>query len=208
MNPRTAKALRTRGALVRAGREVFARVDFLDATISEITTGAGLAHGTFYTYFDSKEQIFLAVVQQVYGEAFAVTSVRQDIGPASTPMERIALTNRRYLRLYAENARIMASFEALSATDPDISEFRREARGGFISRTSASIRRWQGEGLVAASIDADCVAHCLGSMVERVAHMQYVFGEGFDDEDRLVDGLTHVWLAALGLDEPDRSRPV
>lgn len=198
---RTPKSQRTREALIRAGRDVFSRVGFSEATISDITAAAQLAHGTFYTHFDSKEQIFLTVLGEVTAEGFHLTSVRQDIGATSTPAARIELTNRRYLAAYRDSARILASFEALAAGDEVMAGFRRSVRHAYISRTVTSIRRWQDEGLVAPSLDAECVANCLGSMVERVAHMQYVFGDGCGDEDRLVAALTHVWLAALGLED-------
>lgn len=54
--------MRRRLDLVAAATEVFAEVGYTKAGISDITDRAGLGKGTFYQYFDSKSDIFDAVV--------------------------------------------------------------------------------------------------------------------------------------------------
>ena len=61
--PRSRKGVRTRARLVDAAKQVFERDGFLDARIVDIAETAGLAPGTFYHYFDSKEQIFREVAE-------------------------------------------------------------------------------------------------------------------------------------------------
>ncbi len=56
--PRTAKGERTRGRLLRAAKHVFERQGFLGARVSDIADRARISHGTFYHYFNSKEEIF------------------------------------------------------------------------------------------------------------------------------------------------------
>ena len=48
---------------MRAAQKVFERDGFLDARITDITATARTATGSFYTYFNGKEEIFLAVVE-------------------------------------------------------------------------------------------------------------------------------------------------
>ena len=60
----TARGERTRSRLVAAGEEVFGRRGYHDASIAEITQGAGVAQGTFYLYFDSKRDLMRAVVEE------------------------------------------------------------------------------------------------------------------------------------------------
>jgi AcrR family transcriptional regulator len=43
---------------------VFGRRGYHEASIAEITHGAGIAHGTFYLYFDSKRDLMRAVVKE------------------------------------------------------------------------------------------------------------------------------------------------
>src|SRR6476619_6617165 len=56
--PRSRKGAETRARLVEAAEQIFAEHGFLDARIADIAERAQLSHGSFYHYFDSKEQIF------------------------------------------------------------------------------------------------------------------------------------------------------
>src|SRR5262249_21385709 len=68
--PPTARGRRTRATLIMAAREVFEADGFRDAKIADIAAGARISYGSFYTYFESKEQIFREVVNEVAGEIF------------------------------------------------------------------------------------------------------------------------------------------
>src|SRR4029078_11671940 len=56
--PRSAKGAKTRARRVEAANLVSEETGFLDARISDIAERAGISHGSFYHYFESKEQIF------------------------------------------------------------------------------------------------------------------------------------------------------
>ena len=51
-----------RDEIVAAAKEVFARKGFHDATIADIARQAGLAYGSVYWYFDSKDELFHALM--------------------------------------------------------------------------------------------------------------------------------------------------
>ena len=61
----TAKGLRTRDELLAAARRVFERDGYLETRVADIAAEAELAHGSFYTYFSSKQDVFLAIVRDV-----------------------------------------------------------------------------------------------------------------------------------------------
>ncbi|MBA2933876.1 TetR/AcrR family transcriptional regulator [Sphingomonas sp. CGMCC 1.13654] len=63
--PRTARGRRTLRALLDAAADEFGEKGFHDAAIAKIAERAGTAIGSFYTYFDSKEAIFRALVQDM-----------------------------------------------------------------------------------------------------------------------------------------------
>ncbi len=73
--PRTARGERTRRALLSAAAEEFGEKGFHDGSISGITRRAGCALGSFYTYFDTKDDIFRALVADMSGQ------VRDYVGP-------------------------------------------------------------------------------------------------------------------------------
>jgi AcrR family transcriptional regulator len=73
--PRTARGERTMRKILDAARYEFGERGFSDSSIVGITQRAGVALGTFYTYFDSKEAVFQALVRDMSGQ------VREQVGP-------------------------------------------------------------------------------------------------------------------------------
>jgi AcrR family transcriptional regulator len=57
--------------LITAAARVFAERGVANTTVSDIVKAAGVAQGTFYLYFDSKDEIVLAVVRQMGDQLLA-----------------------------------------------------------------------------------------------------------------------------------------
>ncbi|AXJ95368.1 MULTISPECIES: TetR/AcrR family transcriptional regulator [unclassified Sphingomonas] len=74
--PRTDRGRRTLRALLDAAAAEFGERGFHDASISAITRRAGVALGSFYTYFDSKDAVFRALVRDMSDQ------VRDHVAPA------------------------------------------------------------------------------------------------------------------------------
>jgi len=60
--PKTKRGQRTREKLLQAAEIEFGEKGFHEAAVSGITYRAGVALGSFYTYFESKEEIFKSLV--------------------------------------------------------------------------------------------------------------------------------------------------
>lgn len=60
--PKTSRGQKTREKLLRAAEAEFGARGFHAVAINDITREAGVALGTFYVYFESKEEIFRALV--------------------------------------------------------------------------------------------------------------------------------------------------
>ena len=74
--PRTARGERTLRKILDAARDEFGDRGFSDSSIVGITQRAGVALGTFYTYFDCKESLFQALVRDMSNQ------VRDRVGPS------------------------------------------------------------------------------------------------------------------------------
>ena len=74
--PRTARGERTLRKILDAARDEFGERGFSESSIVGITQRAGVALGTFYTYFDSKEALFQALVRDMSAQ------VRDHVAPA------------------------------------------------------------------------------------------------------------------------------
>src|SRR3954462_9930162 len=73
--PRTPRGERTLRKILDAARDEFGERGFSDSSIVGITQRAGVALGTFYTYFDSKEAVFQALVRDMSAQ------VRDHVAP-------------------------------------------------------------------------------------------------------------------------------
>lgn len=61
-----------RASLLAAAREVFAERGYHGASVSNILDAAGVARGTFYNHFESKRDVFAAVLAELMGEIVGV----------------------------------------------------------------------------------------------------------------------------------------
>ncbi|WP_336987511.1 TetR/AcrR family transcriptional regulator [Altererythrobacter aquiaggeris] len=74
--PRTARGRATRRKILDSAAIGFGEKGFHETSIVSITSRAGVALGSFYTYFASKDVLFRALVQDMSG------SVRDAVAPA------------------------------------------------------------------------------------------------------------------------------
>lgn len=63
--PRTERGRKTVRKLLEAAAQEFGERGYHEAAITGITARAGVALGTFYTYFESKEELFRALVRDM-----------------------------------------------------------------------------------------------------------------------------------------------
>lgn len=97
--PRTARGERTLRKILNAARLEFGEQGFGDSSIVGITQRAGVALGTFYTYFNSKEEVFGAVVRDMSAQ------VRDTVAPAFKDTKYALDAARHGLELFLEFAR-------------------------------------------------------------------------------------------------------
>lgn len=195
--PSTPRGQRTRAKLVQAARTVFERDGFLDARLLDITNEAGISAGSFYTYFDSKEEIFAAVLADVEEEMLHPRVDTVEVG--DDPIEKIRVANRAYLDSYRRNAKFMKLLIQVSAIDDEFEQLRRRRAEAFVQRNAKSIEDLQQRGIAKAEVDPRKAASALSSMVSRVAYTVFVMGEEWDFEE-LVETLTLLWANALLID--------
>ncbi|TYP90843.1 TetR/AcrR family transcriptional regulator [Blastococcus xanthinilyticus] len=202
----TERARAMRARLLAAAREVFERDGFLDARVTDISAAAGVAHGSFYTYYRSKTDVFRALVAATMDELYASlgSAAETDRGvrdrPAD-PLPAIERANRRFVAMYRENTALMALFEQVTTFDAEVRALRQAARERMVGRVRHSIEGFQAAGLVAADLDAEYSAHALVAMVNALVHYWLVLGGNFDEE-RLVRAMTRLWAQSLGLPAP------
>jgi AcrR family transcriptional regulator len=103
--PRTERGRRTVRKLLEAAAQEFGQRGFHEAAITGITSRAGVALGTFYTYFESKEELFRALVRDMSQATRAHVAEAVRGAPDRLAAERIGLAafiafTRKHKELY------------------------------------------------------------------------------------------------------------
>jgi AcrR family transcriptional regulator len=206
--PRSRKGVETRARLVAAAKEIFERDGFLDARISDIAEKAGLSHGSFYHYFESKEEVFREVVAEVDERLSApMTNIILDPKSSLSPFERIQEAMRVHLEAYRDEARIMGVIEQVSRFDPEVAASRFERQLLGLEEVANSIRSLQRHGIIDRRLDPTITAAALGSMTRRFPEAWLVEKIIDDDFDDVLEQFSFIFARALGLDVSDRDLP-
>lgn len=197
-SPLTAKGHRSRDGLVDAARKVFAREGFQSARITDIAEAAGVAHGTFYTYFDSKTEIFLALLHRLEDELRYGPAGKEAIMHSDDLITQIYQANHRYLESYLANKEMMVVWEQAATLQPEVAQLRDEATSRFVQRIEEAIVRMKASDQIDAALVPHYAAHALTGMVSRFAYSWVLRGEPFK-LDEASNQLSRLWTNALGL---------
>lgn len=198
--PQTARGQRTRDNLVRAARTVFERDGYVDSRLVDIVAEAKCSIGSFYTWFDSKDEVFAAVLHEAQSDMLHPGTGR--IETSDDPVAIIGASNRAYFEAYRRNARLNQLLQQVSAVDPRFREMRRARSVAFVTRNARAISDLQARGLADRQVDPEMAAKALSGMIARLAYDVFVI----DDEERvddLVETATRLWTNALGLTSPE-----
>lgn len=114
--PRTERGRRTLRKLLDAAAEEFGEKGFHEASVSSITRRAGMALGSFYTYFDSKDALFRALVADMSEKVR--TSARSALQDNMTPLEIERAALAAFLRFAAEHKEIYRIIDEAEFVDP------------------------------------------------------------------------------------------
>ncbi|HEX6888590.1 MAG TPA: TetR/AcrR family transcriptional regulator [Candidatus Nanopelagicales bacterium] len=202
MSPLTARGQATRDRLVEAARSVFAERGFAGTRMGDLADAAGVAHGTVYTYFDTKEDVLLAVLDAVRADLHAAMTLPN----VRDPIVRIEAANRAYLDGYRSHAQLLRVAQEASAGDERFADVLLDLRRTHVQRVAAAIRKLQAEGQAAPDLDAHTAAAALCGMVEGFA--AHWLGRGEAHDEALANRtLTQLWVRGLGLRPRPRHLP-
>ena len=87
-----AQAMKLR--LLKAARRIFTRDGFEAASIDDIAAAAGHTRGAFYAHFSSKEELFLALIEQQ--SARHAKAIREVLEQCKTQAERVSSLREYY----------------------------------------------------------------------------------------------------------------
>jgi AcrR family transcriptional regulator len=199
------KGRRTRQRLLSAAERVFERDGFLEARIADIAKSARVSYGTFYTYFDSKEEIFREVASAVIDDMYESLDV---VAEGQGALDLIPAANEVFIGLYERHASMLALIEQVATFDEHFRQARLDLRRRLVKRVEHAVARMSASGETSLEgLEPRVLAHALGGMTENFAYAWFILEEPFDREAALAT-LNAIWVRVLGIRTDERQRSV
>ena len=117
--PQRERRARTRAALLRAAGRVFAEHGFHQATLEAVAARAGVSKGALFHYFPTKEQLFLALLEDRLGAG--LDDVEAVVAERGTDSSHLGAATDTFLRRINSDPRwlpLLLEFLAYGSRDP------------------------------------------------------------------------------------------
>lgn len=197
LNRGTARGQRTRQTILDAARRAFERDGYIDVNIDDIVAEAGLARGSFYTYFPSKLEIFRVLSEEITTAVDDAVASRSD-ETALDVVARLKRSNDRYIEAYERNAAMYGLLEQVATIDDQIHLHRLERRRSHVTRIAGRITSWQQRDLADPKLDPIATSSALISMTSNSCYWWFVGDEVYNGAESR-QSLNDIWVRALSL---------
>jgi len=190
-----------RREILEAAARVFARRGFHAATMAEVAAEAGVAVGSIYLYFNTKEQLYFSVVDEKAEELLSF--LHAELGRAPTALGKLRRLvvgeleffnrNREFLRIY------VSTRSGLEWTlKDDFGEAVNRKYAAYLEMVTAIIKRGIDEGELRAAPPAD-LAYALVGMVNSLV-FRWVAEDDPEPLGPKADWLVELFARAAGAD--------
>jgi len=186
-----ARGRRTMRKLLDAGVETFAKRGYHAARVDDIVKRAKISHGTFYLYFANKEELFLALTQEVADEMVGLADGFPTIGPGREGYAELRSWLARLVDVYERYGPVL---RAWTETEIGASEFGRLGTDVWTEFSRVLIEQIRRSST--NDLDPQIAALAVVAMIERFNY--YVLARQVDvSRNDMLDTLASVTHAGL-----------
>ncbi len=157
-----------RAAIIRAAIRVFAHNGYFNSKVADIAREAGVADGTVYLYFKSKEEILHSIFDRSVDEA--VADARKQLDAISDPREKLRQIARLHLeRLGADRDLAVVVQVELRGSTKFMEEFSAAGFAEYLALIRSAFEEGQRAGVFRADLNAKIVAKILFGALDEMA---------------------------------------
>jgi TetR/AcrR family fatty acid metabolism transcriptional regulator len=195
-----------RQRILDAAVQVFARKGFFASRISDVASAAGIADGTVYLYFDSKDDILIKMFDEVMGEH--IEAARQEIhhmarGDAAARLRVIA---DHHLGLLGGNPELAVVFQVeLRQSTKFMELFTASWLKEYFDLVEAAIGRGQKEGTIRQDLSRKLATHAFFGSLDAIV-TSWVLARNSFDLTELAAPVVELFLAGASVKTPPRRR--
>ena len=184
-----------RAAILDAATTVFAKRGYFSAQVADVAKSAGVAAGTVYLYFRSKDQILTSIFDRTMKEA--IDEGRAAIAGLTDPVERLRRIARTHLARLGRDRDLAVVFQVeLRQTTKFMERFSATGFRDYLAIIQGTIEDGQAAGVFRKSLDARTAAKVFFGAVDEMAtnwilsRRRYALaGQADEIVDLLVGGL-------------------
>jgi len=155
-----------RAQIIEAARTCFARDGFHRTTLQDVFAEAGLSAGAVYNYFQSKDELILAIAEERHEEETAVFAKHAEM---QDPVEALREIGTHFINTYlsdtaAEKRRIAIQTWSEAMLNKPVRASVRDGIDKPLQQITAIVRRGQKSGRLNSTLEPDAVARTLAAL--------------------------------------------
>jgi TetR/AcrR family fatty acid metabolism transcriptional regulator len=157
-----------REAIMRAATKVFARSGYFNSKVADVAREAGVADGTVYLYFKSKEEILRSIFERNTSEA--VRAGREELAKIEDPREKLRRIARHHLERLGADRDLAVVFQVeLRGTTKFMEEFSAAGLAEYLGLIREVFEEGQAAGFFRKSLKPKLVAKILFGALDEMA---------------------------------------
>lgn len=167
-SPRAATPGDKRKAIMRAATRVFARNGYFNSKVADVAREAGVADGTIYLYFKSKEEILRSIFEHNMAEA--VATGREELSKIEDPREKLQRIAHHHLERLGADRDLAIVFQVeLRASTKFMEELSAAGLAEYLSLIREVFEEGQRAGVFRKELNANLVSKVLFGALDEMA---------------------------------------
>ena len=185
----TPPPLAKRDALLRAATDVFAERGYFNAQVADVARAAGVAAGTVYLYFRSKDDLLVSIFERTMKEA--LTEARAAAAGLPDPCERLRVFARMHLGRLGRDRNLAIVFQVeLRQSVKFMERFSTTLFRDYLSQIRTAIADGQQQGLLRRDVSPTAAAKMVFGALDEMATNWILSRRRYaleDDADRVIN---------------------
>lgn len=191
-----------RRQILDAAVSVFAKKGYFTARVRDVASAAGVADGTIYLYFKSKEDIIVSLFADVLERHLA--RAKEEIAGVRTPREKLLAIARHQLTALSERKDVAILFQTELRQSTLMSRLSSKELRGYFDLLSRVIEEGQRSGVFRPEIPRSLVVQSFFGALDELVTSWILSPTHYNLVD-LAEPVTELFLGGLDV-RPQRSR--
>ncbi|MBN2028433.1 MAG: TetR family transcriptional regulator [Actinobacteria bacterium] len=175
-------AVDRRERIIDNATELFAAKGYHGTTIDEIVQATGIAKGTFYIYFDSKEELLVEVIKRLIDNTLEKIDRKLEHEKEADFIIRLETKGQELLDLYLKRSELLYMLLGETVGNQRLTEQSREVYARLAARIEEDLRTGVEAGEIYPFEDLKSISYALVGMGQSIAVM--LLGDGEAQMDK------------------------